>query len=212
VTGVLLASLLLSVPGAQAADPAPEPGESPETAITWAPGTPVTFPPSGQLWLDVPLEAGRSVSLAVPKATDIDLYTRTNRPVGGQCVVAGDLTCTYLPTGTGGHLFRLTGPAGEESTPVLLDGRGETSAYPLGLTKTQRWALPANGTGWWQVEGRPANSVWAFTVPGASKLTVWEGTTKMAESTGPTVGFTALIAEPLRLAVEVERAGTQRSG
>jgi hypothetical protein len=170
VTGVLLASLLLSVPGAQAADPAPEPGESPETAITWAPGTPVTFPPSGQLWLDVPLEAGRSVSLAVPKATDIDLYTRTNRPVGGQCVVVG-----------------------------------ETSAYPLGLTKTQRWALPANGTGWWQVEGRPANSVWAFTVPGASKLTVWEGTTKMAESTGPTVGFTALIAEPLRLAVEVER-------
>ncbi|HLO03349.1 MAG TPA: hypothetical protein VK191_09580 [Symbiobacteriaceae bacterium] len=207
LTTLLLASLVLTTTGAQAADPPPAPGESAETALAWAPGTTVTWPTSGQLWLAVSLEAGRSVGFTVPKATEIDLHTKTKRAINGQCAVAGDLTCTFLPSGTGGYLLRLTGPAGEEATPLLMDGKTGASAYEFGAIKNQRWAIPAAGSAFWQVEGRPTDSVWAFTVPGASKLTLWDGTTKLQEESGSSLRFTASDAATLTLEVQAPRSG-----
>lgn len=205
---LLTAALLLGSTSAQAADaPAAGPGESAETALAWAPGAKVTWPASGELWLSVPLEAGRSAGFSAPKATDIDLLTKTKRPISGQCALVGDLSCTFLPSGTGGYLLRLAGPAGAESTPVLLDGKTKSSAYEFGAIKNQRWAVPDAGSAFWRVEGRPEESVWAFTVPGATRLTLWDGETKLQEATGSSLRFTGTEAESLILEVQAPRRG-----
>lgn len=207
LTTLLLASLLLGSTGAQAADAPAAPGESAQTAISWTPGTKVTWPATGQLWLSVQLEAGRSVGFAAPGATNINLLTSANRYLNGQCAVTAEVTCTFLPTGSGRHLLRLTGPAEEESTPIMTDGKTKASAYEFGAIKNQRWALPAGGSAFWQVAGPANGSVWAFTVPGANKLTLWDGDKKLQEAEGGSLRFTATEAERITLEVEAPRQG-----
>jgi hypothetical protein len=209
VLSLFLASLLLGSASALAtgSDPAPGPGESPETAVAWKAGDKVTLSTAGVAWLSVTLQAGRSVGFTVPDATDIGLFTLTKRPVQGACAKVADIACTYMPTGTGNYLLRLTGPSGTETTPLESTGQSGADAWLLGAIRNQRWAVPESGAAWWSIDGLADGTVWAITVPGATHLTVWNGATMVAQADGAWLRFTAPNAPRLSLTVQVPRGG-----
>ncbi len=150
---------------------------------------------TGATWFKLDgLTINRTFVMKVEGASAIQ-FTNSYGTIRGSCTTASPVICSFIPSQVGTYYATVTSAANAPLTLTSWDGSTQELAYqvPPAPTTSPLYYVNSYSTNWFEVDLQ-ANRFYGLSIPAATSVSVYKGTTLVGTATGDWLNFTSLEA------------------